>query len=342
MSMNGNSTYRHTNTAILAVSAVEAPHIVTSAELDDRLSATLLRLGLRPGLLQGLAGIHERRWWDEQTSFAEAAAMAGAKAIAESGIDPSRIGLMINTSVSRQHLEPSAAVEIHHLLSLPTSCINFDLSNACLGFVNAMHLAGTMIDAGQIEYAVIVDGESARYTQEATIARLNRPSTTVEDLFSEFATLTLGSGAAAVVMGSAQEHPGAHRLVAGVARAATEHHELCVGDLESMHTDTKGLLDAGLALAEDAWKAAMDEHDWQDMDCYVLHQVSSVHTSALCARLGIDPERVPLTFPTLGNIGPASVPLTLAHQSESLLPGDRILCMGIGSGLNTAFSEIHW
>ena len=340
--MNGNSTYRHTNTAILAVSAVEAPHIVTSAELDERLSTTLSRLGLRPGLLQGLAGIHQRRWWDEGTSFAEAAAMAGAKAIAESGIDASRTGLMINTSVSRQHLEPSSAVQIHHLLGLPTSCVNFDLSNACLGFVNAMHLAGTMIDAGHIDYAVIVDGESARYTQEATIARLNRPSTTVEDLFSEFATLTLGSGAAAVVMGAADAHPGAHRLVGGVARAATEHHELCVGDLESMHTDTKGWLDAGLALAEDAWKAAKDDHDWQDMDCYVLHQVSSVHTSALCARLGIDPERVPLTFPTLGNIGPASVPLTLAHQSESLLPGDRILCMGIGSGLNTAFSEIHW
>lgn len=340
--MNGNSTYRHTNTAILAVSAVEAPHIVTSAQLDERLSATLLRLGLRPGLLQGLAGIHERRWWDEETSFAEAAAMAGAKALAESGIEPSRTGLMINTSVSRQHLEPSAAVEIHHLLGLPTSCINFDLSNACLGFVNAMHLAGTMIDAGHIDHAVIVDGESARYTQEATIARLNRPSTTVEDLFSEFATLTLGSGAAAVVLGPADQHPGAHRLVGGVARAATEHHQLCVGDLESMHTDTKGLLDAGLALAEDAWKAAKDEHDWEDMDCYVLHQVSSVHTSALCARLGIDPAKVPLTFPLLGNIGPASVPLTLAHQSESLLPGDRILCMGIGSGLNTAFSEIHW
>jgi 3-oxoacyl-[acyl-carrier-protein] synthase III len=342
MSMNGNSTYRHTNTAILAVSAVEAPHIVTSAELDERLSTTLVRLGLRPGLLQGLAGIHERRWWDEETSFAEAAAMAGAKALAESGIDPSRTGLMINTSVSRQHLEPSAAVEIHHLLGLPTSCVNFDLVNACLGFVNAMHLAGTMIDAGHIEYAVIVDGESARYTQEATIARLNRPSTTVDDLFSEFATLTLGSGAAAVVLGPADVHPGAHRLIGGVARAATEHHQLCVGDLESMHTDTKALLDAGLALAEDAWKAAKDENDWEDMDCYVLHQVSSVHTSALCARLGIDPEKVPLTFPTLGNIGPASVPLTLAHQSEALLPGDRILCMGIGSGLNTAFSEIHW
>src|SRR5664279_2082996 len=185
MCMNGNSEYRHSNTAILAVSAVEAPQIVTSAEIDERLAGTLKRLGLRPGLLQGLAGIYERRWWDEGTTFADGAAMAGAKALAESGIDPSRAGLMINTSVSRQHLEPSAAVEIHHLLGLPTSCLNFDLANACLGFVNAMHLAATMIDAGTIEYALVVDAESARYTQEATIRRLTRPTTTADDLFNE-------------------------------------------------------------------------------------------------------------------------------------------------------------
>ncbi len=340
--MNGNSTYSHSNTAILAVSSVEGPQVVTSADFDDQLVETLTRLGLRPGLLQGLAGIHERRWWPEDVTFAEAAAMAGAKAIAESGIDPDRFGLMINSSVCRAHLEPSAAVEVHHSLGLPTSCLNFDLANACLGFVNAMHLAGTMIDAGHIEYALIVDGEDSRATQQATIRRLSGPDTTVEDLFAEFATLTLGSGAAAMVLGPADQHPGAHRLLGGVARSGTEHNQLCVGDLEHMRTDTKGLLDAGLALAEAAWLAAKPEHDWSDMDCYVLHQVSSVHTSALCAKLGIDTDRVPLTFPLLGNIGPASVPLTLAHQVEVLNPGDRVLCMGIGSGLNTAFSEILW
>jgi 3-oxoacyl-[acyl-carrier-protein] synthase-3 len=74
----------------------------------------------------------------------------------------------------------------------------------------------------------------------------------------------------------------------------------------------------------------------------VIHQVSSVHTAALCQRLGIDPDRVPLTFPMLGNIGPASVPITLARVSESLGTGDRVLCMGIGSGLNTSFTEIRW
>jgi 3-oxoacyl-[acyl-carrier-protein] synthase-3 len=340
--MNGNSVFRHTNTAVLAVSAVEAPHVVTSDEFDERLGATLRRLGLRPGLLQGLAGIHERRWWPEDTTYVDAAATAGAKALAEAGIDAGQVGLMVNTSVSRAYLEPSSAVAIHHQMGLPTSCLNFDLANACLGFVNAMHVAATMIDGGHVTYAVIVDGEDSRYTQQTTLARLERPESTARDLFREFATLTLGSGAAAMVLGPADRHPGAHPVVGGIARSATEHHELCVGDLEHMRTDTKGLMDAGIALAESAWREAATQFDWSDMARYVVHQVSAVHTRAVCERLGIDPARVPLTFPMLGNIGPASVPLTLAREVESLDPGDRVLCMGIGSGLNTSFTEIRW
>jgi 3-oxoacyl-[acyl-carrier-protein] synthase-3 len=334
--------YRHSNTAVLAVAAVEAPVVVTSASFDERLAPTLRRLGLRPGLLQGLAGIYERRWFPEGTTYVDAAATAGSKALAEAGIDSDRVGLMVNTSVSRAYLEPSSAVAIHHQMGLPTSCLNFDLANACLGFVNAMHVAATMIDAGHIEYAVVVDGEDAREIQETTLARLSRPETSVDDLFREFATLTLGSGGAGMVLGPADRHPGAHRLVGGIARSATQHHELCVGDLQGMHTDTKGLLDAGLALAIDAWEASAQEFDWSDMQRYVIHQVSAVHTSALTDRLGIDPTRVPLTFPMLGNIGPASVPLTLARESESLASGDRVLCMGIGSGLNTSFTELVW
>ena len=187
---------------------------------------------------------------------------------------------------------------IHHQMGLPTSCMNFDLANACLGFVNAMHLAATMIDAVRSSYAVSSTARTPATPRSSRCARLSvRTSTTVADLFNEFATLTLGSGAAGMVLGPADRHPGAHRLLGGVARSATEHHELCVGDLEQMRTDTKGLMDAGLALAEAAWARPATEHDWSDMDCYVIHQVSSVHTSALCARLGIDPERVPLTFP---------------------------------------------
>jgi len=341
--VSGNAKYAHRNTGIISVEAVEPPEAVSSDWIDEQLAVTYKRCGLRSGLLADLAGIKERRWWPDGFTFDQAAALAGRQAIDAAGIDPAEIGMLISTSVCKHHLEPSVACAVHHQLGLSTSCTNFDLANACLGFVNAMHLAATAIDAGLIRYALIVDGEGSRYTQLATIARLQQPDATADDVFAEFASLTLGSGAAAMVLGSLDQHPGAHRLVGGVTRAGTEHHTLCVGTLDRMTTDTKGLLEAGLDLAEAAWRDARADYDWADgVDRYIVHQVSAVHTRLICDRLGIDPSRVPLTYPHYGNVGPAAIPITLAGVAPDIRPGERVLCMGIGSGLNTSFTELVW
>ena len=231
-----------------------------------------------------------------------------------------RIALLIDSSVCREHLEPSKAVAVHHQLGLASSCLTFDLSNACLGFVNAMQLAATMIDGGQVDYALVVDGEGSRRTQELTLDRLARRDATADDLWSQFASLTLGSGGAAMVLGRADLHPEGHRLIGGASRAATEHHELCVGTLEDMRTDSKALFAAGLQLSIELWEEAKSEFDWSGMDRYVSHQISKVHAAAICKALNIDPALAPSTFPTRGNIGPAAVPSALAFEAASLEP----------------------
>ncbi len=341
--MTGNATYRLVNTAVLSVCAVEAPIVASSSSFDDRLSKTFQRTGMRPGMLEELAGVRERRWWPEDITFADAAAMAGAKALAEAGINPSQVGLMINTSVSRAHLEPSSAVAVHHQLGLPTNCLNFDLANACLGFVNGIQLAGTMIDSGQVDYALLVDAEGVGGLQETTLARLAGDDTTAVDILEQFATLTLGSGAAAMVLGGADRHPEGHRVVGGVSRAGTEHHDLCVGDLSRMRTDSRKLFQAGIALAVQTWKDAVDTgFEWTDVDCFVAHQTSVKHLRAMADALDVDPAKFPMTVPTYGNMGPAAVPFTLARQVDLLQNGMKVLLLGIGSGLNTSYAEITW
>jgi 3-oxoacyl-[acyl-carrier-protein] synthase III len=341
--LTGNATFRHDNTALLAVTSVEAPVVVSSADFDERLAPSLKRLRLSKRLLERVAGVTERRWWSPGTDFDDAAIEAGAKAMAEAGIEPGDVGLLINTSVTRRNLEPSVAVKIHHSLGLPSSTMNFDLANACLGFVNGMTLAANMIDSGQIKYALIVAGEDAQRVQEATFARLNHEDSTREHFLNEFATLTLGSGAAAAVLGPADLHPGSHRILGSVSRAGTEHHELCVGSLDGMYTDTKGLLDGGLELVVTAWREAQtDGWAWDAMDRYVTHQVSNSYTNAIIKAVDLERERVPITFPHWGNVGPASLPMTLAQEAQTLAPGDRVLCLGVGSGLNTSMMEIAW
>ncbi len=339
--MTTNASFTLTDTAVVAVAAVEAPEVVTSESFDVLLADTYARLGTEPGLLESLAGIRERRWWPEEMSFAEVSTAAGAAALEASGVSPGKVGLLIDSSVCRDQLEPSTAVTVHHLLDLPSTCLNFDLANACLGFLNAIQLAGIMIDSRQIDYALVVDGEGSRHTQQATLDRLASPEATMADLFNEFATLTLGSGGAAMVLGRHSENPGSHRVVGGISQADTSHHRICVGTLDQMKTDTRALLDAGMDLAKKAW-VDIEEKGWLHMDRYILHQVSAVHTTLMCDLLGIDAARAPLTFPTLGNVGPASIPITLAREVDSLSPGDRVLLMGIGSGINAMATELVW
>src|SRR3954452_21785093 len=174
--MASNATHRFRNTSVLTVQTADASQVITSDAIDERLLDTYQRVGLRPGLLERLCGIRERRWWAEGVDFVDGAAMAGAKAISESGVDPASIGLMINTSVSRKYLEPSTAVSVHHALGLPRSAQNFDVTNACLGFVNGMELAAAMIDSVLIDHALMVNGEARQVAQEQTIARLIAPT----------------------------------------------------------------------------------------------------------------------------------------------------------------------
>ena len=339
--MTGNSSFAFDDASVVSLAACEAPLVVTSDELDERLAPLYRRVRTKAGLLTSLAGIVERRQWPEGVSFTDVAARAGEQALVESGIDRSQIGLLVDTSVARERLEPSSAVTVHDKLGLSTSCINFDLVNACLGFLSGMHLAGIMIESGQIDYALIVDGEGNREIQENTIDLLLEPDVTREEFLSNFASLTLGSGSAAMVLGRRSENPGSHRVVRGFFRAETVHHDLCVGSLTQMRSDPGALLDAARELAKIAWDDA-DTSDWLDMDRYILHQVSKVHTAAMIDVLGLDSAKVPMTFPMFGNIGPAAIPFTLARVAPSLQRDDRVLCMGIGSGLNCAVIELVW
>lgn len=131
-------------------------------------------------------------------------------------------------------------------------------------------------------------------------------------------------------------------MIGGASRAATQHHELCVGDFDKMRTDAQGLLVAGMELATDLWKDASSDFDWTSMDRYIVHQVSQVHTTKTAEALGLPLDRIPLTFPTLGNAGPAAVAITLAKEQPQLHSGDRVLMMGIGSGLNMTCLELAW
>lgn len=332
--------------AIAGLAHIDAPRRLTSNEINARLKPTLDRLGIKTDVLGDIAGIHSRFLWEDNVQASDVATLAGIKALADAGIDPDKVGLLVNTSVSRDYLEPSTASIVSGNLGLPDTCQNFDVANACLAFINGMDIASRMIERGEIDYALIVDGETANLAYEKTLERLGRDDATEEQFRNEMATLTLGSGAAAMVLARAELTPGAPRYKGGVTRAATEWNKLCRGNLDGMVTDTRTLLIEGVKLAQKTFIAAKLALGWasDELDQFVIHQVSKVHTAAFTKAIGIDPKKVMTIFGEHGNIGPASVPIVLSKLRElgRLKKGDRVALLGIGSGLNCSMAEVVW
>jgi len=336
-----------------------APVTVTSEELEERLEPLYRELHLQPGQLEALTGITERRWWEPDTPLSTGATAAGRKALAQAGIESAQLGALLYTGVCRDNFEPATACAVAGELGVAPGAAVYDISNACLGLINGILEVANRIELGQIRAGMVVTAETSREIVEVTLARL-LADPTMENYTRCLATLTGGSGAAAVVLtdGSFGPRKG-HRLRGGMVQTAPEHHELCrwgLADAPTLHreqalpmkmdTDSVSVLRFGVDLGLRTWNAFLAEMAWTtaDVDRVICHQVGGAHKDTVLARIGVPEEKDFSTYSFLGNIGTVSLPITaaMAEEREALQPGQSVAFLGIGSGLNCLMLGFDW
>ncbi|CAO1651169.1 hypothetical protein NYA9BBAC_01231 [Salinibacterium sp. NYA9b] len=100
----GNANTRFNNVSLLSVASTLPSRVTTSEDLETRLAPAFSRLALPSRLLQRVAGVLERRNWAAGETSDDATVSAGQRALADAGVDASEVGLLINPSVSREHL----------------------------------------------------------------------------------------------------------------------------------------------------------------------------------------------------------------------------------------------
>ena len=347
---------RYTNVCIEALGYTLPELVVTSDEIEERLAPLYGRLKLPAGRLELMTGIRERRFWDEGTLPSEKSIESAEKAIAAAGIDRRQIGALVHGSVCRDYLEPATASGVHHALGLPAECMIYDVSNACLGILNGMLQVANMIELGQIEAGLVVGSEGGRQLVDTTIEALNRDDTLTRDATkSAFASLTIGSASAAILLTSRRLSRTGNVLRAAVARANTEHHDLCrSGRDESvgggmrpmMNTDSERLMREGIATGVATLAAFLAEADLdlEEINKTVCHQVGAAHRRTMLESLALNPEMDFATVEFLGNTGAAALPVTMALAVESghIRPDDTVAMLGIGSGINCVMCAVDW
>jgi 3-oxoacyl-[acyl-carrier-protein] synthase-3 len=343
--------FQHACIESLAVALPD--EIWTSAAIEDRLQPLYERLRLPAGRLELMTGIKERRMWAPGTRPSDASAAAGRKVLARSAFRAHQMEVLIHSAVCRDMLEPATASFAHHKIGLGPDCQVYDLSNACLGFLNGLVALGAMIDAGQIRCGMVVSGENGRPLVDRTIRHLLETPLDRNAIKPFFANLTIGSAAVAAVVCHEDLLPAGaarHRLLCGGVHAETRHSELCQGDSEGdalvMETDSEQLLLAGMDVAKTTWGKFAAESGWSvsTPDRVITHQVGSAHRRKLYETLRLEPAKDFATVDWLGNTGSAALPATLAVAVErgAVRPGQMVALLGIGSGLNSLMLALEW
>jgi len=343
---------RYENVCLSAFGYALPPRVVTSAALEDALAPVYEALGMPPGRLELMSGVRERRFWEPGTRVAEVSARSAGRALAAAGLPGERVGALVHASVCRDYLEPATASVVAGELGLDPGATVFDVSNACLGFVNACVLVANMIELDQIEAGLVVATEDGSPLVEATIDDLKRRAAVGElsrkALKPSFASLTIGSGSVACVLTRADLAARPVRLLGGAVRQATEHSGLCRSAPDQafaggaarplMETDAVAVLEHGCALAARTWAALAAELGWSPAtpERIFCHQVGESHRRRLLESIGLDPARDFPTLATHGNTGSVAMPLAmaLALDEGGFGPGERAALLGIGSGLN--------
>ena len=337
---------RFQNVCIEAMGHILPPHLVLSTDLEDRMQPAMNRLGFPRGMIEKLTGVRERRWWDPGVQPSQAAALAGERALENAGLNASQVQVLVNGSVSRDYLEPATATLIAGNLGLGRHCMNLDVNNACLGFINGMLVVANMIELGQVDYGLVTAAEVTREGVEATMDRMLQSNVNADEFRQNFASFTLGSAAVAVVLARKERSKSQHILRGAAYRAATEYNYLCVANHLEMRADAHGLLHHGVDCAVDTWPYAMEVMNWTDdsVDEVVFHQVGMTHFVQTFTRLGIPLEKALVTFPYLGNTGPVSVPVTVAMGVEQgrIQRGEEVAMFGVGSGLGSIILGVSW
>jgi acyl-CoA:acyl-CoA alkyltransferase len=344
---------RYSNVYLDAIGYELPPVVVTSQDLEARLQPVYEALRLPQGQLEALTGIQERRWWEPGFPVSQGATLAGRKALDASNVRPQDLEVLIYAAVCREQFEPATACKVAAGLGAAPDVV-FDLSNACLGVLNGIVEIANRIELGQVRAGMVVSCETAREINDVMIDAMLQ-SRDMQTFKTSLATLTGGSGAAAVVVtdGSFQESP-RRRLLGGTTQAAPQYHALCRWGIDTMlstarqfmSTDSVAVLKFGVELGLRTWHAFLKRLGWAgDMvDKIICHQVGASHRDLILKALGISPAKEYSTYSFLGNMGTVSLPLTaaLAEEREFLAPGDRVGFLGIGSGLNCLMLGVDW
>jgi acyl-CoA:acyl-CoA alkyltransferase len=319
---------------------------VTSRELMQLIDSKN-RFGLSPDWLERTTGIRERRVAPDDLLPSDLAVSAAREALERAAMTPNDVDAIIFTGVFRDYLEPATAHVVMQKLGA-TNAVAFDVTNACHGFVNGIHLMDALIATGQVRRGLVVTGEPSSRLRRKTIEMLSNSHD--RDLFMKLASgLTLGDSGAAAVIGPKLDPDSG--FVGFMLESQGDYYAYSVygrnGTADSpLEAEMIPLIKEGVRMLSGMYPHFMEKVGWkpsQIAKC-AQHQASRTMIKQFASYIGIDPSITVDSVSTMGNLITGNVPINLhmMKQTGEVKTGDKVLIVGGGSGIAVSHVGLVW
>ena len=324
-------------TEITSLATYVPPRLLTNADLEKMVDTT------SEWILQR-TGIHTRHIVDPGVATSDLGTQAALKAIAQAGLTPDDIDLIIVGTTTPDMFFPSTAALIQHKIGAHRAW-GFDLAGACSGFTFSLATASQLVSTGRHDHALVVGADVMSsiidYTDRATC-------------------VLFGDGAGAVVVSAAKD-PSlaildfAHEIdgsggvslnmpAGGSLRPASR--ETVEQRLHYVKQDGQAVFKFAVRKTEEISRVIMQRSGLTsgDIALFVSHQANRRIITAAADRLGIDPAKVIINLEKYGNTTAATIPLALEEcvQEGRLKKGDLVLLASVGAGFTIGAVLLRW
>jgi 3-oxoacyl-[acyl-carrier-protein] synthase-3 len=281
-------------------------------------------------------GIRERRFATQEEALTDIAAPAAVAAMADAGVEPASIDLIVVATVTPDMMFPTSSALLADSLGMPDAAA-YDLLAGCTGFMYALAQAYGMVASGLSKRALVVGGDVLSKILD----------------WEDRSTLVLfGDGAGAVVVEPVEQGGflgfelgadgggGENLWLPGSGSRHFEDADKLVkmNGREVFKFATRVMVTSAEAVLEECGRTV------DEVGVYVPHQANKRIIDHAARKLGIPEEKVVVNVDRYGNTSSGSIPLALADAAADgrLRQGELVLMTGMGAGLTWGSALIEW
>jgi 3-oxoacyl-[acyl-carrier-protein] synthase-3 len=266
-------------------------------------------------------GVTRRGWAGEGESIPEMAARAATAALERAGVAPTELDFIVLANWTQRRFIPDFAPHLQALLGAPQA-FAFDISTACAGFVYGAAVAHGFLQTPRFSRGLVVASE--------TTSRRARPHSK--------ATLVFGDAAGAFVLERGAREGAGELIDYELMTDGSKYEAMGVNAEGHVYTqiDQKELQKLAIHSFSTATRAVLERQGLtlDDVDWVVPHSGTAGIQALLLRTLEVDPARVLINFPRIGNVSSAAIPTSLDEhlQAGVIKPGDLVLSPTTGTG----------